>query len=73
MSARLKIYCVKHPRYQGNVRKKGNRSCDSCFFIYILRWQGDKENQYRIEGPNIYQFIDSRLDEVGIYLRVRPV
>jgi hypothetical protein len=73
MNEPLQIYCVKHPRYRGKIRKSGTRSCDACFFIYILRWQGVPEEQHRIEGPNIYQFIDSRVDELGINLRVRPI
>lgn len=71
MSEPLQIQCAKHPRYRAERMKRKN-SCETCHLLYILRWQRDPKGSWRVDGPNVYQFLNGFLDEICSGLRVRP-
>lgn len=70
MTAKLEIHCTDHPRYRAVNKSRTN--CQACFLMFILRHTHDPETSWKVDGPNIFQFIDGDVETVASPLRIRP-
>lgn len=47
--------CSEHPRYTGE--QKPTTNCHTCWLIYVMRWQHDKNGEDKLGSLNPFAYL----------------